>query len=210
MSEKIKIDVLDQKGKVAEHIDVDGAVFGADVNTYLIHSVAVAQANNARQGTKSSLTRSEVRGHAKKPYKQKGTGNARQGSTKGPHMEGGGNVFAPKPRDFSTKVNKKERSVAFVSAISGKLADKELIVLKDTKLATAKTKSVAKILTSLKLKGKALFVTDGLDAEFVRSVANIPTASVTTAGQLSVLDIVTYKYIVANVSAIRQIEEAYK
>lgn len=210
MSDKIKIDVFDQKGKVAEHIDVDASVFGADVNTYLIHSVAVAQSNNARQGTKSSLTRSEVRGHAKKPYKQKGTGNARQGSTKGPHMEGGGNVFAPKPRDFSTKVNKKERATAFVSAISGKLADKELLVLKDTKLATAKTKNVAKMLEGLKIHGKALFVTDGVDADFVRSVANIPDASVTTAEQISVLDIVTFKYIIANVAAIRKIEEAYK
>jgi len=206
----IKIDVVDQKGKVAEHINVSGEVFGADVNTYLIHSVATAQANNARQGTKSALTRSEVRGHSKKPYKQKGTGNARQGSTKGPQFEGGGVVFAPKPRDFNTKINKSERRAAFVSAISGKLNDKELVVIKDVKLNAAKTKNVAGIIEKLKLSGKVLFVTAGFDADFVRSVANIPDAEVTTAEQLCVLDIVTFKHVVASVEAIKAIEEAYK
>jgi large subunit ribosomal protein L4 len=210
MSATIKVDVLGQNGKVTEHITVDAAVFGADVNSYLIHSVATAQANNARQGTKSTLTRSEVRGHAKKPYKQKGTGNARQGSTKGPHYDGGGVAFAPKPRDFSTKVNKKERAAAFVSALSGKLADKELIVLKDTKIAEAKTKNVAKIVDALKITNKVLFVTDAYDATFVQAIANIPSAQVTTAEQLSVLDIVTYKNVVLNVAAVRLIEEAYK
>jgi len=206
----IKIDVVDQKGKVAEHINVDASVFGADLNTYLIHSVATAQANNARQGTKSTLTRSEVRGHAKKPYKQKGTGNARQGSTKGPQFEGGGVVFAPKPRDFNTKVNKKQRAAAFVSAISGKLNDKELVVIKDTKLNAAKTKNVAGIISHLKLTGKILFVSDAFDPDFVRSCANIPDVEVTTAEQLSVLDIVTFKHLVASVAAIKVIEEAYK
>jgi len=203
----MKIEVLDQKGKPAEEINVDKAVFGADVNTYLIHAVATAQANNQRQGTKSALTRSEVRGHAKKPYRQKGTGNARQGSTKGPHQDGGGVAFAPKPRDFSTKINKKQKSAAFVSAISGKLADKELVVIKETKIKEAKTKNVAKILEALKMEErKVLFVTDVNDEVFVRAIANIPTACVTTAAQLSVLDIVTCKFIVASIAAIRAIE----
>jgi large subunit ribosomal protein L4 len=206
----IKIDVVDQKGKVCDHMNLNAEIFGADINTYLIHSVATAQSNNARQGTKSTLTRSEVRGHAKKPYKQKGTGNARQGSTKGPQFEGGGVVFAPKPRDFNTKVNKKERSAAFVSAISGKLADKELIVIKDTKIDKVKTKTVANIIKHLKLNGKVLFVTDTLDADFVRGIANIPDAEVTTAEQLSVLDIVTFKNLVIAMGAIKSIEEAYK
>jgi len=206
----IKIDVLDNKGKAAGHIEVDEKVFGAEVNTYLIHHVAVAQANNARQGTKSTLTQSEVRGHAKKPYRQKGTGNARHGSTKGPQYTGGGVVFAPKPRDFTTKINKKQRAAAFVSAISGKLADKELVVLKETKLEVAKTKNVAKIIKALKIEDKSiLFVTEGLDEEFVRSVANIERAGVTTAEQLSVLDIVNHKYLVASAAAVKAIEEAY-
>ena len=216
MSKDIKIDVLDQKGKVAEQITLKKEVFGQDVNTYLIHAVATAQANNARQGTKSTLTRSEVRGHAAKPYRQKGTGRARQGSTKGPHQDGGGVAFAPKPRDFSTKVNKKERALAFVSAISGKVADKELVVIKDTKISAAKTKNVQKIADALvkalkaKESAKFLFITNGLDVDFVRAVSNIPNCEVTTSTQLSVLDIVRYKFLVASVAAVRSIEEAYK
>jgi len=207
----VKIQVIDQKGKAAEEITVAKEVFGVERDIHLIHSVVVAQQNNQRQGTKSTLTRSEVRGHAKKPYRQKGTGNARQGSTKGPHYDGGGVAFAPKPRDFSTKVNKKQRAAAFVSAISGKLADKELVVIKDIKLAAAKTKNIAKIIEALKLADtKVLFITEGKDETFLRSVNNIPTVFVTTAPQLSVLDIVTHKILVASVAAIRKIEEAYK
>ena len=213
----MKIQVLDQKGKPAEEITVDKAVFGADVNTYLIHAVAVAQQNNQRQGTKSTLTRSEVRGHAAKPYRQKGTGNARQGSTKAPHHDGGGVAFAPKPRDFSTKINKKQKAAAFVSAISGKFHDKEVIVLKDLKIKEAKTKHVATLLEALvKAKvgitetSKVLFVKCGLDSDFVRAAANIPNIKVTTAAQLSVLDIVTCKFIVTGVAAIRGIEAQYK
>jgi len=207
----VKIEVLDQKGKKVEEITVSKEVFGVEVNSYLIHEVATAQSNSKRQGTKSTLTRSEVRGHAAKPYRQKGTGRARQGSTKGPQFDGGGVAFAPKPRDFSTKINKKQRAAAFVSAISGKLADRQLIVIKDTKLNSAKTKNVAKIVQNLKLEGRSvLFVTDLIDPEFVRSVNNIQRTAVTTAGQLSVLDIVNNKYLVASVAAVRNIEEAYK
>jgi large subunit ribosomal protein L4 len=207
----VKIDVLDHKGHVADHITVSGDVFGADINTYVIHQVAVSQQNNGRQGTKSTLTRSEVRGHAKKPYRQKGTGNARQGSTKGPQFYGGGVVFAPKPRDFTTKINKKTRSNAFVSALSGKLADSELIVLTDTNIADAKTQIVAKLLDAIKVGArKTLFVTEAHNENFVRAVSNIPNATVTTASQLSVLDIVNNKYLVAGVAAVRLIEEAYK
>jgi len=207
----MKIEVLDQKGKPAGDITVDKSVFGAEVNIGLIHEVAVAQANNQRQGTKSALTRSEVRGHAKKPYKQKGTGQARQGSTKGPHQTGGGVTFAPKPRDFRTKINKQKKAAAFVSALSGKLGDKELIAIKDTKLDAAKTKNVAKIIEALKVEQKkVLFVTSELNAEFLRSVNNIPAASVVSAEQLSVLDIVNNGVLILSVDAIRKIEEAYK
>ena len=206
----MKVQVLDQKGKAVEEITVSKEVFGAERNMHLIHEVASAQRNNQRQGTKSTLTRSEVRGHAKKPFRQKGTGNARQGSTKGPHQDGGGVAFAPKPRDFSTKINKKQRMAAFVSAISAKLVDSELIVLKNTKLAAAKTKNVVKIIEALKLADtKVLFVTKEMDTEFVRSINNIPGGSVTTCCQLSVLDIVNNKYVVASVDAIKCIEEVY-
>jgi large subunit ribosomal protein L4 len=207
----MKIQVLDQKGNPAEEIIVEDCVFNTAVNTYLIHSVAVALANNRRQGTKSALTRSEVRGHSKKPYRQKGTGNARQGSTKAPQFDGGGVAFAPKPRDFSTKINKKQKSGAFVSALSGKLADKEFIVINDTYIEEPKTKKVARIIEALKLdERKVLFVTGAYDEVFLRAVENIPNASVTTAAQLSVLDIVTNKYIVASVDAVRSVEAQYK
>ena len=218
MSEKetksatVKVDVLNQSGKVVEHMTVDAEIFGADVNTYLIHAVATAQANNARQGTKSALTRAEVRGHAKKPYRQKGTGNARQGSTKGPQFDGGGVNFAPKPRDFRTKINKKAKDAAFVSALSGKLADKELLVIKDVTLPEAKTTHVAAIVHAFeKAKAvtagaKVLFVTGDHDDVFARSVANIPNVAATSIQLLSVLDIVTYKYVVLTVDAVKFIE----
>ena len=211
----LTVDVLDQKGKSVEQITLAKDVFGADINTYLIHAVATAQANNARQGTKSTLTRSEVRGHAAKPYRQKGTGRARQGSTKGPHFDGGGVAFAPKPRDFSTKVNKKQREAAFISAISGKVADRELVILKDTKIKEAKTKNVQSIVDAVaknlgaKETAKMLFVTDGNQTDFVRSAANIPTVHVTTAAQLCVLDVVKFKYVVASVAAVKSIEKQY-
>lgn len=206
----MKIKVVDQKGKEAEEITVSNEVFGAERNEGLIHEVAVAIQNNQRQGTKSTLTRSEVRGHSKKPYRQKGTGNARQGSTKAPHYDGGGVAFAPKPRDFRTKINKKKKDAAFISAISAKLADKELIVMKTTKLAAAKTKNVAKIIEALKVdECKVMFITADLDTEFVRSISNIPTAGVTPAAQLSVLDIVKNKYLVASVDAVRAIEATF-
>jgi large subunit ribosomal protein L4 len=205
-----KVKVFDQKGKEAEEITVADSVFAAERNEGLIHEVATAQSNNQRQGTKSTLTRCEVRGHAKKPYRQKGTGNARQGSTKAPQFDGGGVAFAPKPRDFRTKINKVKKAAAFVSAISAKFADKELVVLKNTKLADAKTKNVAKIIDALGLSDKkALFVTAAADKDFVRAAGNIPNACVTTAGQLSVLDIVTNRVIVASVDAVRALETAY-
>ena len=206
----MKAKVLDQKGKEVEEITLNKAVFGADPNPVLVHEVAVAQQNNARQGTKSTLTRSEVRGHAKKPYRQKGTGRARHGSTKSPIHEGGGVAFAPKPRDFSTKINKKKKGAAFVSCISMKLAEGEVIFLKDVKLKDAKTKAVATILEKLKLEGKrVLFVTNGLDAEFVRCSNNIPSVTTTTNSQLSVVDMVNNRVVIIAADAVKGIEEAY-
>ena len=206
----IKIKILGQNGKESGTMDVSPTVFGVMRNDSLIHEVAVAQANNQRQGTKSTLSRPEVRGHAAKPYRQKGTGRARQGSTKSVHHTGGGVAFAPKPRDFSTKINKKKKTAAFVSAISAKLGESELIVLKDVNLKEAKTKNVVSILEKLKMNNKrVLFVTNGKDDMFLRSCGNIEKADVTTAQQLSVLDIVNNKYIVASADAIKAIDEAY-
>lgn len=205
----MKISVIDKNGKAVEELEVSKAVFGADVNEILIHEVAVALSNNQRQGTKSTLTMSEVRGHKKKPYRQKGTGNARQGTTKGPQFTGGGVVFAPKPRDFSTKINKKKKAAAFTAAISGKLADKELLVIKDLKLKEAKTKSVATILEKLKLADKSVMFVNNYDPEFIRAVQNIPSADVTTGEQLSVLDIVNNRVLVMSVDAVKTVEKQY-
>ena len=207
----MKIKVLDQKGKVVEEVSVNKEIFGADPNPILVHEVAVAQQNNQRQGTKSTLTRSEVRGHAKKPHRQKGTGRARHGDTKSPIHEGGGVAFAPKPRDFSTKIGKKKKAAAFIACISAKFADEEVTVLNNTKIKEPKTKCVTTLLEGLKLDGtRVLFVTKGLDSEFVRAAANIPNIYVTTSEQLSVIDMVQNRRIVMSLDAVRGIEEAAK
>ena len=135
-----KIDVYDLTGAKADTLTLNDEVFGAEYNSALIHQVVKAYLANQRQGTKSTLTRSEVRGHAKKPWRQKGTGRARHGSTKGPQWRGGGVVFAPKPRDFSQKINKQMKRAAFISAISTKLAENNIVVVKDFNIAEPKTK----------------------------------------------------------------------
>ena len=205
----MKISVIDKAGKAVEELEVSKEIFGAERNDILIHEVAVALNNNQRQGTKSTLTMSEVRGHKKKPYRQKGTGNARQGTTKGPQFTGGGIVFAPKPRDFSTKINKKKKTLAFVSAISGKLADKELLVIKDLKLKEAKTKIVATMMEKLKLDNQSVMFVNPYDVDFIRAVQNIPNANVTTGEQLSVMDIVNHRMLVLSVDAVKAIEKQY-
>ena len=204
----MKLKVIDQKGKPAGEMQVSAAVFGAEVNIPLIHEVAVAQQNNARQGTKCTLTRSEVRGGKKKPHRQKGTGRARQGSTVSVHHVGGGVAHTPKPRDFTTKINKKKKTAAFISALSGKVADNEFLVLNNVKLKETKTKHVAAIIEALKLEGKSvMFVTAQKDEEFLRSANNIERVEVQTATQLSVLDIVKNKYLIVAQDAIKVIEE---
>ena len=205
----MKINVIDKSGKKVEELEVSKEVFGADRNDVLIHEVAVALNNNQRQGTKSTLLMSEVRGHKKKPYSQKGTGNARQGTTKGPQFTGGGVVFAPKPRDFSTKINQKKKSAAFVSAISAKLADAELLVIKDLKLKESKTKLVANMIEKLKLENKSVMFVNPYDIDFIRAVQNLPHAEVTTGEQLSVMDIVNHRVLVLSVDAVKTIEKQY-
>lgn len=203
------IKVLNMAGQEVESIKVKDEVFKQEYNEALIHQVVVAYLANQRQGTKSTLTRSEVRGHAKKPWRQKGTGRARQGSTKGPQWRGGGIVFAPKPRDFSKKVNKEAKRVAFKSAISEKLAQKEIIVLDDLTLKEAKTKLMQKVYTDLKLNKNVLFVTKGNNENVIKASANIQNIDVTTAGLLNVYDIIVCDKLVLTKDAVKQIEEAY-
>lgn len=183
-------------------------IFGVEYNEPVIHEVIVAMQANERQGTKSTLTRSEVRGHAKKPYKQKHTGNARQGSTKGPHQIGGGVAFAPKPRDFSKKVNKQVKRLALVSALGEKLRQKEITFLDEFKLQEPKTKEVEKFLNTFKFDRTVLVVLPEKNEEVLRASRNIKNVTVATADNINVYEIVTNARVVMPKATVKAIEEA--
>lgn len=204
-----KVNLLNQNGQTVGDIELNDAVFGAEYNPALIHEVMVAQAANARQGTKSALTRAEVRGGGIKPWRQKGTGRARQGSTRAPQWTGGGVIFAPKPRDFSKKVNKTAKRVAFLSALSQKLADNQILFLEDLKFENAKTKEAAKVLENLKLEKSVVVVTADVNENVLRACGNLANVVVTTAALLNVTDLVNNYACVILKDAARKIEEAY-
>lgn len=206
----VKIDVYDLTGAKAGTMTLSDEVFGAEYNSALIHQVVKAYLANQRQGTKSALTRSEVRGHAKKPWRQKGTGRARHGSTKGPQWRGGGVVFAPKPRDFSQKINKQMKRNAFISAISTKLAENNIIVVKDLNIAEPKTKVMKKVLDDLKVNKSALLVVKGENENVARASSNLPKVSMCDSDLLNVYQIVATNKLVITQDAIKSIEEAYK
>lgn len=189
-------------------LKLDDEIFGAEYNESVIHEVIVAQNANDRQGTKSTLTRSEVRGHAKKPYKQKHTGNARQGSTKGPHQIGGGVAFAPKPRDFSKKVNKQVKRLAFVSALSEKIRQNEITFLDEFKLPEAKTREVEKFLKDFKFDRTVLIVLPERNEEVLRAANNMKNVTVSTADGVNVYELVSNKMIVMPRATVKAIEEA--
>ena len=205
----MKAKVFNMQNAQVEEIELKDSVFAAEYNEALIHEVIVAQDANLRQGTKSALTRSEVRGHAKKPWKQKHTGHARQGSTKGPQFVGGGVVFAPKPRDFSKKVNKFAKRTAFVSALSQKLAQNEVVILDKFALEQVKTKEVQKFLDAFKFDKTVCLVLGEKNDDVLRASANIERTTVTTANLLNVSEIVKNKQIVLTKDAVKSIEEAY-
>ncbi len=204
----MKLNVLDFTGKQVGDVEVSDSVFACDYNEALVHQVVVAQLANKRQGTMSALTRTEVRGGGAKPYRQKGTGRARQGSIVAPQYVGGGVVFAKKPRDFSQKVNKNMKKAAFCSALSEKIRQNEVVVLDKFALEEVKTKLVAKAAKALAPSGKVMFVLDGYDENALRASKNIPDVNVCEARTLNVYDIVATKNIVITVDAIKQIEEA--
>ena len=190
------------------NLKLNDDIFGVEYNEPVIHETIVAQEANERQGTKSTLTRSEVRGHAKKPYKQKHTGNARQGSTKGPHQIGGGVAFAPKPRDFSKKVNKQVKRLALVSALSEKLRQKEITFLDEFKLAEAKTKEVEKFLNNFKFDRTVLIVLPEKNEDVLRASNNIKNVTVATADNVNVYEVVSNARIVMPKATVKAIEEA--
>ena len=183
-------------------------LFAVEYNEPLIHEVIVAYNANQRQGTKSTLTRSEVRGHAKKPWRQKGTGRARQGSTKGPQWTGGGIVFAPKPRDFSKKVNKQKKRLALLSALSEKIRQKEVTVLDKFEFDSAKTKNAQAFMDAFNFKGNTLVVSDRNAKEVVLSCKNIPNLDTEEVARLNTYDVVASKNVVLTESAIEYLEEA--
>jgi len=204
----MKVKVYKQSGAAAGEMELSDSVFGCDVNEALIHETAVAQAANARQGTKSTLTRSEVRGGGAKPWRQKGTGRARQGSIRSPQWKKGGVVFAPKPRDFGKKVNKQARRAATLGALSGKVRDNEFIVV-DAIDSTGKTKEIAAMLRALKVDCSALLVLTDKDGLVVRAAWNIGSLTTMPYEYINVLDIVSNVKLIATKEAVKAIEKAY-
>ena len=206
----MNVKVLNISGEEVGTLKLSDEVFKQEYNEGLIHQVVVAYLANLRQGTKSTLTRSEVRGHAKKPWRQKHTGRARHGSTKGPQWRGGGVVFAPKPRDFSKKVNKEAKRTAFKSAISTKIKNQEVIIVDSLNLKEAKTKLMAQVLKNLKIDKSVVFVTKEKDELVMRASNNIANIEVTNASMVNVYDIVSNDKVVLTQDAVKALEEAYK
>lgn len=204
------IKVYSQTGAEVSTMELDESVFGAEYRQALIHQVVVAQLNNKRQGTKSTLTRTEVRGGGIKPWRQKGTGRARQGSIRSPQWTGGGVVFAPKPRDFSQKINKTAKRVALVSALSAKLSDGNMIVVDKIQLENAKTKEMAAVMKALGMEKRALLVVTDEDAAVVRAARNIPDVTTIASELINVYDVVANEKFIATQAAVKKIEEAYK
>ena len=185
-----------------------GAVFGVEVNEHLVHMAVVSQLANNRQGTQSAKTRSEVSGGGRKPWRQKGTGHARQGSTRSPQWTGGGVVFAPKPRDYSFRLNKKERRIALKSALASRVQDNKFIVVDALKMDEVKTKTFANTLSNLKVN-KALVILNENDSNVVLSARNIPTVKTALTNTINVYDIMKYDTVVIDKAAVATIEEVY-
>ena len=203
-----KVAVYNMEGKEVDSIELNDSIFGVEINEHLVHMAVLQQLANNRQGTQKAKTRSEVRGGGRKPWRQKGTGNARQGSTRSPQWTGGGVVFAPKPRDYSVKMNKKEKQLAMKSALSAKLAEDKLVVVDKIELEEVKTSVFAKILANLKAP-KSLVVTKDKNDKVVLSANNIPTVKTTATNSLSVYDILKYDKLVLTKDAVAAIEEVY-
>lgn len=204
----MKQDVFNMAGKKIGSVEVNDSVFACEYNGALIHQVVVAQLANKRQGTMSNLTRTEVRGGGAKPYRQKGTGRARQGSIVAPQYVGGGVVFAKKPRDFSQKINKRMNKTALYSALSEKLRQNELVLIDKFELPEVKTKHVAAAAKALAPEGTAMFILGQYNEDALRASANIQNVSVCEARTLNVYDVVSTKKLIMTVEALRQIEEA--
>ena len=203
-----KVSVYNMEGKEVETMELDDAVFGVDVNEHLVHMAVVQQLANNRQGTQKAKTRSEVSGGGRKPWRQKGTGHARQGSIRAPQWTGGGVVFAPVPRDYSFKLNKKEKRAALKSALTSRVQENKLIVVDELKLDEIKTKTFKGVLNNLNVE-KALVVLNDMDENVIMSAKNIPTVKTTQTNELNVFDVLKYNTVVVTKDAVATIEEVY-
>ncbi len=202
------VTVKNMDGKEVGTIDLSDAVFGVEVNEHLVHMAVVNQLANKRQGTQKAKTRSEVSGGGRKPWRQKGTGHARQGSTRAPQWTGGGMVFAPVPRDYSFKMNKKEKAGALKSVLSDKVNENQLVVLDELKLDEIKTKRFAEIMSNLGVD-KAYVILPEKDDVVYASAKNIPTVKTTQTGAISVYDALKYGTVILTKDSAKKIEEAY-
>ena len=203
------IKVLNMAGAEVGTVELNDAIFGIEPNEVVVHEVAKNHLANCRQGTQSALTRAEVSGGGKKPWRQKGTGHARQGSTRAPQWTHGGIVFAPKPRDYSYVLNKKVKRLALKSVLSAKAAEGKLVVIDSIKMDAIKTAEFRKFLTAVNVDGKAVVVTPVVDGVIVKSARNIPGVLTTPAALLNVYDIVNAQYLVVDQTALAKIEEVY-
>jgi len=203
-----KVSVYNMEGSQVGDIELSDAVFGVKVNEHLVHMAVLQQLANNRQGTQSAKTRSEVRGGGRKPWRQKGTGHARQGSTRSPQWTGGGVVFAPKPRDYSFKLNKKEKQLALKSALTSRVNESKFFVVDELKFDEIKTKNFKTVLDNLKVN-KALVVLDENDQNTVLSARNLPGVKTAQTNTINVYDILKYNTLVITKAAVAKIEEVY-
>ena len=204
----MKADVLNIKGEVVKSVELKDDIFGIEPNEPVVHQVVVAYLANQRQGTQSAKTRAEVSGGGKKPWRQKGTGRARVGSSRNPVWRHGGIAFAPKPRDYDQAVNKKVKRLAMKSVFSAKVIDKELFILDELKFAEPKTKEMIAVLNNLNI-GKTLVVIDENDKNVVKSVSNIPTAKCTLVSTLNVYEMLKYDNLLITEASLAKIQEVY-
>ncbi len=204
-----QIAVFDMAGKKVTDTELNDAIFGIKPNKAILHAMVVNYLANQRQGTQSTLTRTEVSGGGRKPWRQKGTGHARQGSIRAPQWVHGGIALGPKPRDYSYSLNKKEKRLGMKSALSVKVADSNMVVVDSIKTDEFKTKTMVEMLKALNVQGKALIVTADADAKVVKSVSNIPGVKTATVNTLCVYDILNYDKFIVSSDAVKKIEEVY-
>ena len=203
-----QVTVYNKEGKEVDKLELNDAVFGVEVNEHLVHMAVVAQLANKRQGTQKAKTRSEVSGGGRKPWRQKGTGHARQGSTRAPQWKGGGMVFAPTPRDYTIRLNKKEKRAALKSALTSRVNDNKFIVVDDMSFDEIKTKNFKAVMDNLKV-AKALVVLDDGSNNAALSARNLPAVKTAYVNTINVYDILKYNTVVATKAAVANIEEVY-